>query len=949
MSRLSSVWTACAALLGALALILVASVPAGALDTGPRGGNTGVLSTSLVAKNATVFAGDALVYEANVSCSAPDQCLEVSLRFSPPPGATPGALGTVNTLGGSGAVTQHADGSVSVHFSSVPAGVTTQLVISWPTENYTTDPGPQPITMTVAQPGAPDETRDASIALVASSELTLAKTGPADTRPNEEYTYLLTYGLTSPDAAGNHGSLGYTEGTLVDPLPPEAEFVRASHGGTYDGGAHSVSWDLATISVSTTVTVTVRFPTVHDAPVTNTATLSGRQHGTTTTTSVSSSSPVVVADVAPFTNTSVRKLGTPLITDHEQTFRFEATNYGNTTMDLTISDPIPAGLNVTSVNRGYYEAAVGAGSTVEFFYADGSSSGPLDFVTAAVDVPPGHARVVRIDFSILDVPVGATVSPQLVSTGDWAALGDASTITNCGLVVSNGVDSTEACGTIQVSPVETPEPTISKSATQAPVAPGGTITWTLSLGNTSTATPWLPLLIDDIPNQLTYVDGSFTSSPANDDECPVAEDFEEERLDGFDAARATPFASGARDTSVRWTYRGSTGVPTASTSRTCDYHYDTTVNPGAPSGSYTGDSYRSDYRGNVVTAFDRDVRIPLGEANWIIDAGDGDGDGDVTELAPRAGASFTLDDTAAAWIEKHVSGDLDAGTWFASAEPRGHEENVATVRTGGTVSYRVTLGNLGNRDLRELVAYDLLPSPEAPGVTNGRYGQDPSGGANEWTPLMTGPIVSDAPSLVVSYSEETDPCRPEMDNSNARSAPFHCDGTLGDSWVSADQVADWSAIRSLRFDFGDRDFAGGEHEDIEWTMAAPGALADGDPVQGGERTWNRVAVSAVQNADGSDMLAAEAPWVVAQLRLGDDETTGPDPGTDASPGPQGDHGVSPDTGSLSGPDQHSTTLERTGAPSWGTILASALTVIALGAILMLWRRLRSAPRGRSLG
>lgn len=176
------------------------------------------------------------------------------------------------------------------------------------------------------------------------------------------------------------------------------------------------------------------------------------------------------------------------------------------------------------------------------------------------------------------------------------------------------------------------------------------------------------------------------------------------------------------------------------------------------------------------------------------------------------------------------------------------------------------LGNLGNRNLMNLVAYDLLPQPGNHGVTNGRYAQNPPGSGNEWTPTMTGPIANPNPgALTITYSVKADPCRPEMDNSDAHTASFYCNGQQDSSWQTADQVTDWAQIRSVRFDFGDKIFAGGDFVDLEWTMAAPTTLADGSPILGGERTWNRIALDSVQANDGSPMLAAEAPWVVDQM------------------------------------------------------------------------------------
>lgn len=855
-----------AALAGTLLIALSISIvaPSAAMADEPLGANA-MLSTRLAPKNATVYSGDSLVYEANLSCSQSSACLDVALHFSPPAGATPDAIGTVSTSATGATVTSNADGSVDVLLASVDAGVSTQLSISWPTRNYLTVPGIQETRMTVSQPGYDPHELTAAIDLVAESAMTLQKTGAAQTRAGENYNYLIYYGLTSPDPGEDHGALAFLGVSVVDPLPVEATFVSASHGGIYDPGTHTVTWNLGTLTTPGTLTATVTFADEHDHAILNTATLSGYQLGVWRTWTLSSSSLVEVADVPAVVNVSSRKEGDPVIGGRDHEFRFVLTNYGNSTVDLVVSDPIPDGLDVTSVDRGYYVDEVSTGSTVEFIYADGTSSGPVDFDVDRVDVPAGAPRVVRVEFTLSRVGVGLSVSPTITSTPDWDAIGSATTITNCAEIAPVGGAVEQRCSTVQVSPVPVPDPSIRKTTSQAPVAPGETLTWELTLDNTSATTAWMPLLIDDIPNELSLIEGSFRAADTNPGYCPATDEFGEELLAGWDAANGTPFTSGARDVSVRWTYLGDTGVFVPHGWNPCVYRYDTVVKPGAASGSYNGDSFSLAYRGNLVTAYDRDARVPLDSADWLVDRNDTDGDGDTTERAPSAGSSFTLADAAGTWIEKEVSGDADGGAWFGSAERIGDAAEVATATPGGTVSYRVRIGNIGNRDLRNLVAYDLLPAADSPGVTSSRYAQAPMGAGNEWTPTMTGPITSTDPTLQITYSVESDPCRPEMDTTTDHSSSLFCGGAQDTSWMTADEVVDWSAIRAIRFDFGSRVFDGGEFEQIEWTMAVPTTLTNGATAIGGERTWNRVAMQAVQVHDGSPLLAAEAPWVVAQL------------------------------------------------------------------------------------
>lgn len=865
MSRTRSIWAAAATAL--LALVLGLLNPAAAFA-----GNDGMLNTALTAKNAAVYSGDALVYEAQLSCSDPAECTDVTLHFSKPAGVKSGAKGAVTKPypPGVSSVTANEDGTVDVAYSATAAGLVSQLTISWPTENLTTLPGDQTTTMTVTQPGHPDVTREATIELLAGSAIELHKSGAATTLPDQAYTYTLAMGLSYLDPINHHGGLTFTDAVLVDPLPVGAVFVSASGGGVYDPQTRTVTWQIGNLGAGDERRVTVTFPAPADggeAEYLNTATLSGLQLGASERTSVDSSSPVTVRADAPDYRVTASKSGTPVIADGVQHFEIVLTNRSNAAADIRVTDPIPDGLVVTSVDRGYYGAS--PGSTIEFGYADGTTSGPLDFDVPTVPVPAGAPRVATVTVVFHQLPVNRTASVYVYTVADWEAIGHSASLTNCATIetVATG-DAQQQCARIEVSPVPVPSPGIAKSVDQTPVGPGGTMTWTLSITNSdNNPTPLMPIVYDNIPNQLEYVPGSLRLAAGAGDYCLPAADFHEELLAGWNADHGLQYDD-RRAVTVRWTYTGSAGLVIPKWRAGCDYEYDTVVKPGVTSGSYTGYSSYASFRGNDATIFDRDHRIPASPYGWVNDLYDEDGDGDATEQAPRAAADFSVADSAAAWIEKHVTGDQDGGHWFDSAEKRGLQGEVGTSTPGGTVSYQVRLGNLGNRDLTKLVAYDLLPQPGNHGVTNGRYAQDPPGSGNEWTPTMTGPIPNPSPgSLTITYSTKADPCRPEMDNSDEHSASFFCDGQQDASWRTADQVGDWSQVRAIRFDFGDHVFAGGEFVDLEWTMAAPTALADGSPIRGGERTWNRIALDSVQAADGAPLLAAEAPWVVDRMAV----------------------------------------------------------------------------------
>jgi uncharacterized repeat protein (TIGR01451 family) len=828
--------------------------------------NDGNLAVTVLPKNPQVYTGDRLVYEAQLSCSEPAKCANVTLHLTKPAAVQAGDLGFVSTPYPPGvtSVTANPDGSVDVFYSATSAGLITQFTISWPTHNYTTAPGPQTTTMTVSTPGFEPESHDATIDLLASGTLSLAKGGPPTTRADENYTWGINYTFAGPDPHDRHGALAYQDVTLVDSLPAGAQFVSASNGGAYDPVARTVTWHYNQLASSSGETVTVQFPGAQVGDTfTNNASITGTPLGGDPQTYTADAT-VAINDDAPVIAVDFGKSGSVVVPDAPQTWVLQTVNRSNVSTDVTMTDPIPAGLDVTSVNRGYYVNGTRPGATVTFYYQGGTNSGPLDFNVASVPVPAGNPRVVQIVFFLPGIPVGGIASPNIVSTPDFGVIGDATTLQNCATLTVAGQDDQTQCATVQVSPVPVPNPSLGKTVSQGPVAPGGTHTWTIELSNNST-TAWLPKLYDLMPDDVTYVPASLAAVAANPAYCPAAAEFAEDIVGDY--AHGGPFTDGPRD-AVTWTYTGTTGLVVPLYGATCKYTYETTVNPGTPSGVYGGISTDAGFRGNLVYGFDRDRRLP-NTYGWHKDVTDVDGDGDTTENVLAAGQVFTVADASSAWIEKSVTGDQDNGVWHTSAEVPGQEDQTGTSTPGQDVSYRVRLGNMGNRDLNHLVAYDLLPLPDNHGITNGRYNQAPPGAGNQWTPQLTGPIASPDPNLAITYSTNPDPCRPEMDNSSTHSASFYCDGAQDPSWTDAENVTDWGAIRSVRFDFGDETFVGGQFVDVEWTMAVPERLADGSAIKGGETTWNRVALSAHQQADGVQLLAAEAPWVVDRVEVGD--------------------------------------------------------------------------------
>lgn len=75
------------------------------------------------------------------------------------------------------------------------------------------------------------------------------KTGPAQATPGETFTYTIGYTNVGPAPVSN--------ARITDRLPPELQFVSASAGGSYSSSTRAVTWNLGTVPVAASGSVTL--------------------------------------------------------------------------------------------------------------------------------------------------------------------------------------------------------------------------------------------------------------------------------------------------------------------------------------------------------------------------------------------------------------------------------------------------------------------------------------------------------------------------------------------------------------------------------------------------------------------------------------------------------------------------------------------------------------------
>lgn len=164
-----------------------------------------------------------------------------------------------------------------------------------------------------------------------------------------------------------------------------------------------------------------------------------------------------------------------------------------------------------------------------------------------------------------------------------------------------------------------------------------------------------------------------------------------------------------------------------------------------------------------------------------VDSTDVDGDGDVTESFAWVNASTTVGASAALTTLKEIclvdDTAADGCDWIADSA-----QKVPVSPVADDIKYRVTLRNNGSTALSNVVAYDVLPHPGDTGISSGSASV-PRG--SEFSEALA--AVSDkAANIDLLFSESTNPCRAEV----FAGGPTGCD----DDWSPA--IAGATSIRA---------------------------------------------------------------------------------------------------------------------------------------------------------
>ena len=238
------------------------------------------------------------------------------------------------------------------------------------------------------------------------------------------------------------------------------------------------------------------------------------------------------------------------------------------------------------------------------------------------------------------------------------------------------------------------------------------------------------------------------------------------------------------------------------------------VNVGDVSDSVTLKAYGASYSQNMNAPTGYSLIKDKGYDN----VSDGQAYREVTDLfwdrnlkvAVASEQSYSLSDYDMLKTEKEVKGDLDSSY-----------SSLAHASLGGQISYRLKFSNIDGHAITKLTLLDVLPTVGDLGIT------DNVDRESKFTPVLTGPITLNNSNLEIKYSTSSKPSRQLLNNSVANwpaGAQKLQDpsGAESPTWLTQDQVTDWSKIRSFTITLkSGQTIKAGQATTIEFTMQAP--------------------------------------------------------------------------------------------------------------------------------
>lgn len=267
------------------------------------------------------------------------------------------------------------------------------------------------------------------------------------------------------------------------------------------------------------------------------------------------------------------------------------------------------------------------------------------------------------------------------------------------------------------------------------------------------------------------------------------------------------------------------------------------VDIGDVSGSLTLKAFGGSYTGQLIaptgyTVLNNKSESEVSDGQPYNEVTSVMGDGNIKQVVTNS-SDYGLSDYDQVKIQKFVKGSEDSDYG-----------QMAHTTPGGTINYRLQI--TAGQQVDKLTLMDVLPSVGDLGIT------DNVNRESKFTPVLTGPIsVSGLSGATIKYSTATNPSRSVLNNS----ITWPNGGTKlvdknaeNPTWLTADQVTDWSKIHSFLITSGTDTIKTAQTATLDFSMRAPkiedmsqsqqDAVLDQSIAEKDRAAWNSFAVTA---------------------------------------------------------------------------------------------------------
>ncbi len=675
-----------------------------------------------------------------------------------------------------------------------------------------------------------------TVTVTAESVITLTKVLK---NPNPRLDYETTYRIEMCNQDG-YGQLDLDNVTLVDQLPANTGYIASMRNGAYDATTETITWPTKNLKVGECFTfydVEVRYPSsiFSEGDITNVVTASGTVVGVTEPQGYTAEvthyfGPGLGEGVIDF---SVLKQGpNTIIPEGSFDYGFTIKNTGNVDLtDMVITDTIPSQLVVTEIRVGENNQEAGS-VPMNVEYKTSNNPNWTTVAGSPFSTPPMQAiDIASLNLSaneyITDLkwafpsflPVGfrsdinrdksTGFSVNVLSearNGDPVEVGDL--IENTAYAEASSKNDSHTKNTEVI--YATAKPNILKTVFGiSTITPGDTVTYNIVLKNQDITLLVNPSMVDILDDNLEYVSWSVESQTKN---IPLPSFSKQTNQNG--------------KTVLYWNWTEDNFYSFKQWDRfevLVTLRVKTTTLPGLIGNRAYSIAETPNSAINLASCIDK-----------IADTNDIDNDGDVEELLCSSDeVLITASKVAAMESIKLVRGQLD---YQYHRYP-----NWGKTARGGTLDYRLSVKNVGNISMTNVVVVDILPFISDTGVI------DLSQRESNWQPRLRDDVDA-GNGIIVSYSTEENPCRTEVLPTN----PVNCQ----DPQWSTNLPTEIAAVRSLRFDFGSKVFDPGDELELNWPMLAPITAALGTEEEP-SIAWNSFGYVATRVDNGEQLLPSE--------------------------------------------------------------------------------------------